>query len=272
MNIDNQSLFNEQAPAETQPNQQQNNVQTDTPSPMDDLLKGITNEQGKQKYSSVDEALRGAAHAQEHIRNLTTKHQTLERQLAQREAEFEELKRQVAERFTKKEDPLASKPEHKEFNPEDFEAIVERKLQQAEAVKIAQANQAQVVQALKKQFGDKAEEVFYSKAAEYAMDKDSINQLAARSPQAVLAMFGVSGAGTIPNTAPIQTKVNTAVDVPSGEVSAIGRETTQSQLGEGFERQQQLRENSVKMLEALSERGMNVHDLTDPKVFFKLMK
>jgi hypothetical protein len=66
-----------------------------------------------------------------------------------------------------------------------------RILQEQETAKTKKANAKAVAQKFREMHGDKAEEVFYGKAKEMGLTKESINQLASTSPQAVFSMFGI---------------------------------------------------------------------------------
>ena len=75
-------------------------------------------------------------------------------------------------------------------------------LEQREQQKVLKTNTQKVAHTVQEKFGDKAEEVFYSKATELGMTNEQFNNLAAQSPDAVLAFF---------NTAPITpTPVNSS--------------------------------------------------------------
>ena len=53
-----------------------------------DYLKTIKNEEGLQKYASVEDALIGTAHAQEFIKTLKDEKNMLEQQLSEFKSEF----------------------------------------------------------------------------------------------------------------------------------------------------------------------------------------
>ena len=257
-----------QAPASA-PAEQNNQAQ---PSPLNDLLKGIVNERGEQKYATIEDALKGAAHAQSHIRDQAQALREREARDAQRDAELAALKASV-EKFTQPKQPPVQEPAQQGISEDEIGQMLERRLTAREQEALARTNQQKVVQAMKGAFGDQAQEMFYQKAQELGLDEAAINTLAARSPQAVLTMFGVKGAPANSGTmAPIQTRQNTQVEVPNGDTSFIGREKSVSRLGEGHERTIELMENAKKMVEELREKGMTIDDLTNPKNFHKFMK
>lgn len=257
-----------QAPAQA-PAEQNTQAQ---PSPLNDLLKGIVNERGEPKYATVEEALKGAAHAQSHIRDQANSLRDREARDAQRDAELESLKAQVA-KFTQPKQTEEPPPAQKGLSEDEIGQMLERRLTAREQEVVAKTNQQQVVKAMQAAFGEQAQDVFYQKAQELGLDEAAINTLAARSPQAVLTMFGVKGAPANSGTmAPIQTRQNTQVEIPNGDTSFIGREKSVSRLGEGHERTIELMENAKKMVEELRAKGMSVDDLTNPKSFHKFMK
>ena len=254
-----------QAPAQEQNNQAQG-------SPFDDLLKGIVNERGEQKYRSVEDALKGAAHAQTYIREQTNSMKEREARENQLAAELAELRESV-KKFAQPNQAQEAPPPPKGLSEDEIGQMLERQLTLREQQRIAADNQQKVVAAMKQAFGERAQDAFYSKAKELGLDEAAINSLAARSPQAVLTMFGVTGApANSGSMAPIQTRQNTAVEIPNGDRSFIGRETSTSRLGEGHERQMELLTNAQKMVEELRAKGMSVADLTNPKNFNKFMK
>lgn len=208
------SIFNEESkPVET-PTEQPTQEGTVTPSPASttndfaDLLGVVVNDKGEPKYGSVPEAIKGLAHSQEHIR-------TLEAELAQ--ARDELTKRTTVEESLTK---LTQTPETPEqttpgLSAEDVAGLVEQRLQSIEQQKTVATNTQKVVTAIQQKFGDKAEEAFYGKAQELGMTNEQFNNLAAQSPNAVLAFFNT----TAPTPAASQSSINTAgLTPPTDEV------------------------------------------------------
>ena len=164
-------------------------ISKEEPQVVDQLLAGIVNAEGKQKYATIEEALKGAANAQEHISRLEQENSTF---------------KQEVEKSTTLQDVLEAmkpKPEAQEGGDEKpatpaldegvlaqlLEKVVERK----ETESTLKANAATVANKFRELHGDQAEAKYLEAAASVGMSKADINKLAATSPQAVFAMLGV---------------------------------------------------------------------------------
>ena len=154
----------------------------------DQLLASITNEEGKQKYGSVEEALKGAANAQSHIK-------TLETELAELKAKgnstekLDELLEAVKSKGSGQGDAEANTSTMK---PEDVLGIVKDYLTDTEAAKSRQNNIDTVANTFKSRYGKDASEKLYGKAADLGFSKDDINKLIANNPTAALNVLGES--------------------------------------------------------------------------------
>lgn len=155
-----------------------------------DLLKTIVNEDGKQKYDSVDKALNALKHAQEHIPQLKTENE-------EKEKLIEELKEKVTQQKTIEEVVEQLKPNQPEQPADQLEAkgldeeAVLSILRKAEDTKTKQENETAVVTALQQQFGEKTKEALNSKLSEIGMDFNTFKSLSQTSPKAALQL--VSG-------------------------------------------------------------------------------
>lgn len=152
----------------------------------DQMLQGITNEEGKPKYSSVQQALGSIPHAQKHINQLEQDNQGLKDEIASLKEQVDEYKQQV-ERLGSVEDILENR-DNKGLSQEELDQYLEQKLQQRETVKNVQQNQRDVVNSLVEMYGDKAtaEKEFMDLQNELGVD---LTQLAGQSPKAVLRYF-----------------------------------------------------------------------------------
>lgn len=152
--------------------------------PSVDLLSQIVGDDGAPKYKDVPTALNALQHSQNYIKELQQK-------LAEAEAKAKEAvtMEQVMEMLNKPPEtpPVNPDPGEPGLTPDD----VLRILQEQETAKTKKANAKAVAQKFRELHGDKAEEVFYGKAKEMGLTKESINQLASSSPQAVFSMFGI---------------------------------------------------------------------------------
>jgi vacuolar-type H+-ATPase subunit I/STV1 len=154
------------------------------------------------KYSDVNKALESIPHAQTHI-------ERLEQELAETRAKLEaqaSVEEALKEfRSQKEQDTPTSQP----IDLSEIDNLIEQRLTQKEQRQLSKANVDQVVSKLTEQFGgtDKAEQAFIAKAQEIGVDLDYMNDLAAKSPKAVFALFG---SGSKPaNTSVTKSSVNT---------------------------------------------------------------
>ena len=243
-------------------------------SALDTILSSIKNDRGEPKYKTVEDALVALRHSQEYIPQLNSK-------LTERERELEELRstkskqdelENLVKRLTQSNDSANTNAAN--IDESKIAELVERKLEATQQAQTSSQNRSMVEAALREKFGDeKVGEVLRIKAEEMGLSKQEIADLAARSPKAVLTMFGVSGEGVQrqPRALPTDSSVRTdAFNIQPG--TFIGRETFPLPLGATNHQMQVLQENAKKMVEELHSRGMSVDDLTDPKTFFKIMK
>ncbi|MCW8888962.1 MAG: hypothetical protein OQK25_07865 [Gammaproteobacteria bacterium] len=181
-------------PAEQQQEAQQEATpqeqETGTPNAegqLDQMLQGITNAEGRPKYSSVQQALGSIPHAQKHIQDLEQDNQTLKSEMDTLRQQIEDYKQQV-ERFGSLEDILEKREETKGMSQEELDQYFEQKLAQRESLATARQNQTSVVNSLVEMYGDKskAEQEFVAMQNELGVD---LQELAAKSPKAVLRYF-----------------------------------------------------------------------------------
>lgn len=270
---DTNSIFNDASQVTPGANGAATPNTTDT-NALDTILSSIKNDRGEPKYKTVEDALVALQHSQTYIPQLTTK-------LTERERELEDLRKQksntadleaLVERLTQSNQ--SSNTNAGAIDESKIAELVEKKLHASQQAQTASQNRSMVEAALREKFGDeKVGEVLATKAVEMGLSKQEIADLAARSPKAVLTMFGVSGEGVQrqPRTLPTDSSVRTeSFNQQTG--SFIGRETFQLPLGATNQQMQILQENANKMVEELHKNGMTVDDLTDPKTFFKIMR
>lgn len=241
---------------------------------LDTILSSIKNDRGEPKYKTVEDALVALRHSQEYIPQLNSR-------LTERERELEELRSKtvkqddlenLVKRLTQSNDNANTNAAN--IDESKIAELVERKFAATQQAQTASQNRSMVETALREKFGDeKVGEVLRIKAEEMGLSKQEIADLAARSPKAVLTMFGVSGEGVQrqPRTLPTDGSVRTdSFNTQPG--TFIGRETFQLPLGATTHQMQVLQENANKMVEELHRNGMSIDDLTDPRTFFKIMK
>jgi hypothetical protein len=237
-----------------------------------DLLKDIKNEAGQPKYSNATEALNGLKHAQEFIPQLKS-------QLSDKDRELENLRNEVL-RLKTVEETVARLTERQEnpastntgvIDEQKIAELISRTLSQNEEASLQKTNLTSVVTTLQQSFGADAEKMFYSKASELGLDAKAINALAAKSPQAVLTLFGIKGTAQpqVKHTAP--SGVNTTGFQPQAE-TFISRNKASTSVGATSQELMQEHHNSRKMVDELHAQGLSVHDLSDPRQYFKFFK
>lgn len=247
--------------------------------PLETLLAGIKNESGAQKYASVEEALKGAAHAQDYIAQLKREKDEADRQAQEARRIAEESKGQLSEQETLKRSiqELTQKYAEQSSNsgtaltPEQIAELVNRTLSQKETASKAQANVASVIDAMKAKFGDKAEEVFLNTANDLGLTVAEMNDLAAKSPKVILKSVGVSGvqANQPSHIAPGSSVLNTAAFTPKQD-SQIKRNSQLTSVGATTQDVMNEAKNARNMVDEVHAAGYTMYDLSDPKVYRKL--
>jgi uncharacterized coiled-coil protein SlyX len=182
-----QSIFDEGTPPqETPPSGSNEQVQA-----VDQLLGSIVNAEGKQKYATAEDLVKGFASAQEHISRLESENSTFKR-----EVEKSTTLQDVLEAMKPTPDgepaPAATLDEGK--IAELLEKVVERK----DTATAQKANVTSVTNKFKEMHGEQAEAKYYEAAANIGMSKSEINALAASNPTAVFAMLGVDAKQVAP--------------------------------------------------------------------------
>lgn len=208
-----QSVFSEQESNSGTPTQTSSTV-----NPFEDQLKGITNEEGKQKYATLEEALKGLAHAQSYIPELKDNLSHKEQEIARLQAELQERKsvEDVVSRLASQGGQPApeSTPQAAQgLTIDEVDKLVEQRLQavqqQSEEAKLKakeQDNITQVSNALAAKFGDKASEVVGNKAKELGMSSAELQSMAGKNPNLVLTLFNTQTQAPKPTT--------TSVNIP----------------------------------------------------------
>lgn len=151
------------------------------------ILSGIVNQEGKPKYATVEDALKGAAHAQAHIAKL-------EQEMAELKAKTESAKKiedLIGALEAKKDPTKENSKEPTKVDPADIQKIVQDVLQDVNQKATKEQNVKTVTSVFKKLYNDKASETLYGKAEDLGMSKAEINSLIASNPKAALKLLGV---------------------------------------------------------------------------------
>lgn len=268
-------MFNEQTqgtPATEQSGEA--TTQTTTPSSsFDTLLSEIRNERGEQKYRNVEDGLNALKHSQEYIYKTQTEKRQMEEELIalrERAARVEALEDTIAKLTQRTDDSAQQKPQ---LDEESIAKMVDSRIHDRQVAQVNEANKRAVVAELTAKFGDKASEVFYSKAQQMGLTAKEVEELSARSPKAVLTMFGISSdaAHKQASTSPAKSQFNSE-HFQSQPGSFIGSETERIPLGGGQHHLTRILDNSRKMVDELREQGMSVNDLTNPANYMRYIK
>lgn len=246
---------------------------TQTPDPYANLLGMIVNEQGVQKYNSVEDALKSVAHAQSYIAQLKAEKAELENKVQTVQVDVSkqaELERTVQELLSRQSSAAPANPAAPAVDPNAIAELVNKTLEQRTAAERAQANQKEVATQLLTKFGAEAEAKYNAAAQELGLTVAEMNEFAAKSPKAVLKALGVSEQpAPKPNTfAPAPSAVNTAAFQPHQE-TFIGRNKEKSRIGATTRELNQEAARARAMVDEIHAAGASVHDLSDPKVYFK---
>lgn len=237
------------------------------------LLNGIKNERGEPKYKTLKDAIIGLQNAQTYIPDL-------KKSLSERDQEIETLRKE-ANRIAELEDTVRNLTEQRSdggtqprsLTAQEIAELVNRSLDttlsQRETVKTQKQNLDLVVGSMTAAFGADAEKKFYDKATELGMSVEEFNALAAKSPKMVLSALGVSDKQA-PRTSspPTQGTINSTGLTPRTD-TFVGRNTKSTLIGATTQDIQNEGQLARQMVEELHNTGRSVHDLTDPKVYFK---
>jgi hypothetical protein len=174
------------------------------------------------KYKTAEDALKAIPHAQGHIAKLEQELKELRESQIQARS-IDELYEVLASRQA----PAEATPPAQGYDDKTLDAVLERKLEEKRVRDMQLGNLSIVDKALKDKFGDKAKEAFDAKAKELGVSTQFLQDVAARSSQAALELFGAiqkpapissTPAGTI-NTQSLAPKTNVPRTVMAGATS-----------------------------------------------------
>lgn len=228
-------LFTDQVKTEQATNDQQvaNPAQTSTSS-YDDLLKSITNEQGNQKFSSVEDVIEGYKASQDFINTLMQEKRQKEQEaldLAAKVRSQEELaellRTRQPESDPQPEAPVA--PAAPSLTQDDVLTI----LQEQKEREVQTANVKKVQEACKEAFGNDFMSKLKEAVASKGLSDDLASQMAKTSPDALLSFIGVEGKKADP--LPVNSTVNTrqfSTKTEDGPARVMGGVTGKTLLSE----------------------------------------
>jgi hypothetical protein len=152
------------------------------------------------------------------------------------------------------------------------EAMLQKALADQRSKDEALTNMRLVSKSLAERFGGGANEYLETKAKEVNLSVEAISELSARSPEAALAILGISQSGQHDQRNLLtQGTINTSGLKPT-ETSNISRNTKPFSLGYTSQDVADAGNRAKAMVEELHKKGLTTNDLTDPKVYAKLFK
>lgn len=233
-----QSIFNNDEPSTPAEASQSGNEQA---SAADQLLSAIVNSEGKQKYGSVEDALKATAAAQEHIRRLEEENTTF-----RQEVEKSTTLQSVLDAMKPREESEPAAPTSS-IGEDDVAQLLEGMLNKRETEATAKSNVSKVTSAFVEKHGVEAEAKYYESATALGFTNSEINELAARNPAAVFKMLGIDdkpapvanplrssvGAGNLSDNKPQQPTFNPFQGGTSPSVEAFrkSKAVTNERLG-----------------------------------------
>lgn len=281
MSDQDQNIFDKkEVPQQTQEGESKESGNSNTPNesskpePFADLLGSVKNDRGEPKYKNVEDAFKALTHSQQFIPQLEAENKQLKSQLEMLQKQMEKFNN-IEENLSRLTSNQASEGTTNQtaIDEKTIAEITERTLAQREAQARQKANLSLVTKTMLEKFGDNAEKEFYRKASEMGMDAQTINGLAASSPQAVLRLFGIDGTQKrdVSSTAPNKGEINT-VNFEQKPDSFVGRNKKSFSAGATTQDYMEEAASSKRMVEELHEQGLSVSDLSDPKKYFSTFK
>lgn len=270
------SIFQNQNPGgdQTPPQPGTSNTQPSQSAELVTMLASIKNENGEQKYKTVEDAIKALSHSQAFIEQLKQETATARAEAERAKAEaskIAEMEKAVQELLQGSKQSQAPATPTQTIDEASIANIVQKTLTETQQKTIREQNLSQVVKKLQEKFGTTVETEFYGKAQELGFSKAEINDLAAKSPAAVFRIFGITDGGKQTTASPNQSTVNTTnfnqnsdSFVRANTKSTLSGATTQEVMDE--------QKASRQMVDELHAQGKSVHDLTDPKVYFQTFK
>lgn len=148
------------------------------------------------KYSTIEDALKALPHAQAHIARIEEENKALREKAAQAKAIDE-----VYEALVSRQPEAGQTILQPVLDENVLDSVLERKLEQRRQEEVRTVNLGKVRNSLTEKFGEKAQEVFATKAKELGVNDAFLTDLAAKSPAAALELFGLAKKESAPTTA-----------------------------------------------------------------------
>ncbi len=152
----------------------------------DQLLTELLNDDGTQKYKTIEEALKAAAHAQKHISTIESENAEL-KEKGNASDKLDELL-QAVKQSQGSGDGEKDSPTMK---PEDVLGIVKDYFDDTKAAETRQDNIDLVTKIFKDRYGKDASEKLYGKTEDLGLSRKEINSMIANNPNAALKVLGI---------------------------------------------------------------------------------
>lgn len=199
-------------------NQNVDNNQSPVVKP-EDLLASIKNENGEQKYKSVEDAIKGLEHSQNFISTLLSEKREKEEELrqlreqAQKQKSIEDVLKELNARNETPQEPKSKTPPVGELSEESIAALVRKELTNVSNQTRETQNASEVQNTLITKFGDKVNEVVAAKAAELGTSPSDLGELAKKNPKLVLSLFNASKQTVTPTSS--------SINLPTSQAPAV---------------------------------------------------
>ena len=194
-----------------------------------DLLTGIKNNSGEQKYNSVEDALNSVAPAQSHISSIEDENKTLRDQL-------EDIRQDLATRKTV-EEILATgtgdtpEPQAQGFDPNQLGDLVGKYVNQIETKRTFETNAEKFISDLRDKYGESSMDILNQVSVDSGLTREELLELAAKKPLAARKLAGFDSRQTTPtrtsgsiNTAGFQSGASTDA-IPEFKSALVGAST-----------------------------------------------
>lgn len=141
------------------------------------------------KYSSVTDADNAFGHLNQHVDTLEKENADLRAQAEKAKGideVLEAMKHQSQDFSVQGNNSQTSESNHQGLDEDAIAKVVENRLTEMKQSEVSEANGKQVIDALTEKYGDKAADMYKSKAQELGVNLDDLSRV---SPKAVLAYF-----------------------------------------------------------------------------------
>jgi hypothetical protein len=177
-------------------NPQDSNTPPNTTNVFEEQLSTIKRPDGTQMYNNVEEALKGASHAQEYIPQLRTQVAEKDQKILELQAELEKRAavEEVVDRFTASTNTTAEQP-----TPEAVSSLTEDKVLEL-ATKAANelrtneqydVNEQTVSKVISDKFGEKSLEYLQGKASELGSSVEELRAISRKNPAMAMSLLNI---------------------------------------------------------------------------------